>query len=506
MTGPTGRVPISPVPGYSNLRVLARGGYATVYVATQTSIGREVALKIDTRSVEDERDRRRFLREAQAAGRLSAHPNIVPVYDAGVTGDSHPYLIMELCTGGSYAALLKRNGPLEERRVRDIGVKIAGALAAAHSAGILHRDVKPGNILIRAFGEPGLADFGLASMLHSQRYTSLALDALTPAYSAPEVFKADRHPTTAADVYSLGATLYALLTGRPPRWPASGTPSLATVVMLQERPIPDIPDVAEEFVDVLRHSMASDVDDRYDTAEAFRYALESLSLPPPGSTTSLHKYIPESDPSITGSPSLSPGSSSPGAVSPGRVSPHSSGPPSWGAPPSPVVVSGPPSGPSPAVVPPSAATGRMPVPGPLVRGPGYPPAGPPPGPPARPYSGPPVGPPPGAGPVRRPGPPAPPFRTPPPVPPAPTPYPSRPLQPVSSGRPPGGYPLPPPPVGPPSQAYSVTGRPVAPPPPAAGTSFLERFSNVQLVLITAGVVVAAGIVVGAVVAVVFILR
>ncbi|GAA1699316.1 hypothetical protein GCM10009765_55920 [Fodinicola feengrottensis] len=522
MTGPTGRVPISPVPGYSNLRVLARGGYATVYVATQTSIGREVALKIDTRSVEDERDRRRFLREAQAAGRLSAHPNIVPVYDAGVTGDSHPYLIMELCTGGSYAALLKRNGPLEERRVRDIGVKIAGALSAAHSAGILHRDVKPGNILIRAFGEPGLADFGLASMLHSQRYTSLALDALTPAYSAPEVFKAERRPTTAADVYSLGATLYALLTGRPPRWPASGTPSLATVVMLQERPIPDIAEVSAEFVEVLRHSMASDVDERYDTADAFQYALESLSLPPPGSTTSLHKYIPEGEYlpegghpaglSSTGSPSLSPG--------------HTSGSPSWGSPSGPPTggspSSGPPSSgpPSPAAgpVPQSAATGRMPIPGPLVRSPGYPPpAGQAPS--FRPggQSGQP-----GLF-VPSPGPGQPPAR-PPAVPPVPLPpgggsYSGQPgiaqpgiVQPgVSGGGPYGGgqgYPVPPPQVGRPTGPYVVTARPSAGQQPAgqAETTFLSRFSNGQLVLITAGVVVAAGIVIAAVVAVVLILN
>ncbi|WP_163512288.1 serine/threonine-protein kinase [Fodinicola acaciae] len=458
MTGPTGRVPISPVPGYSNLRVLARGGYATVYVATQTSIGREVALKIDTRSVDDERDRRRFLREAQAAGRLSAHPHIVPVYDAGVTGDHHPYLVMELCTGGSFAALLKRQGPLEERRVRDVGVKIARALSAAHSAGILHRDVKPGNILIRAFGEPGLADFGLASMLHSQRYTSLALDALTPAYSAPEVFKADRHPTAAADVYSLGATLYALLTGRPPRWPATGTPSLATVVMLQDRPIPDIDGVAVEFVDVLRHAMASHVDDRYESAEELRYALESLSLPPPGSTTSLHKTSP---------PSAHPPSP---VASPAVVS----GPPS--APPSP--------SPSPVQVPQTAPTGRIPVPGPLVRAPGYP------QPPQQ---------------VRPPQ-----FRTPGPYPPQGPPRvppvpPGPPHRPVSAGGRPGGYPAPPPPVGPPSQPYSVTAHP-APPPPAQSESFLDRFSNGQLILITAGIVVAAGIIVGAIVTAVLIVN
>src|SRR5207244_1368815 len=123
----------SAVPGLSGLSVIARGGYSTVYRAHQDSVGREVALKIDTRSLDDERDRRRFLREAEAAGRMSSHPYIVHVYDAGVTGDNHPYLVMELCTNGSYASRLKHRGPLPVEEVRDVGVKIADALHAAHA-------------------------------------------------------------------------------------------------------------------------------------------------------------------------------------------------------------------------------------------------------------------------------------------------------------------------------------------------------------------------------------
>ncbi|WP_163572086.1 serine/threonine-protein kinase [Fodinicola feengrottensis] len=526
MTGPTGRVPISPVPGYSNLRVLARGGYATVYVATQTSIGREVALKIDTRSVEDERDRRRFLREAQAAGRLSAHPNIVPVYDAGVTGDSHPYLIMELCTGGSYAALLKRNGPLEERRVRDIGVKIAGALSAAHSAGILHRDVKPGNILIRAFGEPGLADFGLASMLHSQRYTSLALDALTPAYSAPEVFKAERRPTTAADVYSLGATLYALLTGSVGRRagrPAGRRPWRPSSCCrnARSRTSRRCPPSSSRCSGIRwRATSTSATTPRTPSSTRWsRCPCHRLARPPPRCTSTSRKA------NICRKAGTRPVSRPPGrrlfrlvtrpvprvgAVLPVRrpvVPPPAVRRPA--APPSPAA------GP----VPQSAATGRMPIPGPLVRSPGYPPpAGQAPsffrpgGQSGQPGLF-----------VPSPGPGQPPAR-PPAVPPVPLPpgggsYSGQPgiaqpgiVQPgVSGGGPYGGgqgYPVPPPQVGRPTGPYVVTARPSAGQQPAgqAETTFLSRFSNGQLVLITAGVVVAAGIVIAAVVAVVLILN
>ena len=148
------------VPGLSGLAVLARGGYATVYRAVQESIGRDVAVKIENRSLDNEHDRRRFMREARAAGRMSSHPHVVDLFDAGVLPDGHPYMIMELCEG-SYADRL-RAGHLHALEVRDIGMKIADALADAHRLGVLHRDVKPANILVSGFGEPALADFGLA--------------------------------------------------------------------------------------------------------------------------------------------------------------------------------------------------------------------------------------------------------------------------------------------------------------------------------------------------------
>jgi serine/threonine protein kinase len=267
----------SPVPGLSDLTVIARGGYSTVYKARQDSVGREVALKIDTRSLDEERDRRRFLREAEAAGRMSGHPNVVNVYDAGVTGDNHPFLVMELCSGGSYASRLKKVGPLGPAEVREVGVKIADALHAAHNAGILHRDVKPGNILINAYGVPGLADFGLAALPDPTRELSVTIEALTPAYAPPEVFRLEK-PTPAGDVYALAASLYALLSGRPPRWPDTGAPSLATMIRLHEEPLPDIPGVPIGLTNVLRQGMAAEPEHRYPTAAAFRDALAAASL------------------------------------------------------------------------------------------------------------------------------------------------------------------------------------------------------------------------------------
>ena len=126
---------------------LARGGLAVVWQARQLPLDRLVAVKVYQREL-DEADRRHFVREAAAAGRLSAHPGIVTTYAAGILPDGRPYLIMELCPGGSLTKWLKPENRPSEERVRQVGLRIADALAAAHASGVLHRDVKPANILI----------------------------------------------------------------------------------------------------------------------------------------------------------------------------------------------------------------------------------------------------------------------------------------------------------------------------------------------------------------------
>jgi len=273
---PPGGQPLPTVPGLADLQVLARGGYATVYRAIQQSVGREVAVKVENRTLDSERDQARFLREARAAGRMSSHPHVVDLFDIGVTADRHPYLIMELCDG-SYAERM-RTSPLDAVEARDVGVKIADALADAHQLGVLHRDVKPANILCSRFGEPALADFGLA-VLAEHRDPSVTMEVLTPAYAAPEMF---RHspPSPAVDVYALCATLYALMRGKPPRWQADRDPSLITLLELFAQPIPELPGVPPELVDVLRRGMANDPGDR-PSAEQVRDELSALSLGAP---------------------------------------------------------------------------------------------------------------------------------------------------------------------------------------------------------------------------------
>jgi serine/threonine protein kinase len=293
------RVTVPTVPGLTGLSVLARGGYATVYRAVQASVGRDVAVKVENRRLESERDQHRFLREARAAGRMSGHPNVIDLFDAGMTASGHPFLIMELCEA-SYADRMKTN-PLSPVEARDVGVKIADALADAHALGVLHRDVKPANLLISRFGEPQLADFGLA-VLAEVRDHSIVLDVLTPAYAPPEMFRYAQ-PSPAADVYALSATLYALMRGRPARWRDEFNPSLLAGGDVFGEPIPDVPGVPPEFMTLLRAGMATD-EHRRPTAVELRDALLALDFDLGGSRSVAPSRRP-----VFGAPSWGPSES-----------------------------------------------------------------------------------------------------------------------------------------------------------------------------------------------------
>ncbi|MFU8873899.1 serine/threonine-protein kinase [Micromonospora sp. SL4-19] len=294
---PPGALRLPIVPGLADLEVFARGGYATVYRATQISVGREVAVKVENRTLDSERDQARFLREARAAGKMSSHPHVVDLFDVGVTVDQHPYLIMELCDG-SYAERM-RTSPLGPLEARDLGVKIADALAHSHAAGVLHRDVKPANILYSHFNPAVLADFGLA-VLAEVRDASVTLEVLTPAYAPPEMFN-HSPPTPAVDVYALCATLYALMYGRPPRWQSERNPSLVTVLEMFQQPIPGLPGVPDELIDVLRLGMSNDPGERPSAVE-LRGMLAALPLDPAAPISGVPYPAPISGGPGTGGP------------------------------------------------------------------------------------------------------------------------------------------------------------------------------------------------------------
>lgn len=311
------------VPGYEVLGILGQGGFGVVYRARQLAVRREVALKIDNRVLASERDRRRFMREVSSAGALSGHPHVADVYDAGVLGDGRPYMVLELCPGGSLADRLRERGPLSPAEVRDIGVRIADALAAAHAAGVLHRDVKPANILVNGYGMVALSDFGLAATGHADGDMSVTRESLTPAFGPPEAFEL-AEPSPAGDVYSLSATLYALLNGRPPRFPESGVVNVAMIMAMHRRPIPEIPGVPPELTAVLRAGMASDIRERVPSAAALRDALAAVpaeALPDHPGTAS--RSGPPTPPGLSPSsrPSAYPGAAA-GPHTPAGPAPH----------------------------------------------------------------------------------------------------------------------------------------------------------------------------------------
>ena len=264
------------IPGLTEWRPFARGGLARVWRARQVSLDRPVAVKVYDTQLNDRGQRRRFLEESAAAGRLSAHPNVVTVHDAGILPDGRPYLLMELYTAGSLARWLKSEDKPSETRVRDLGVRLAGALAAAHAAGVLHRDLKPSNVLVDPYGEPALADFGLAVVHHHQLETGDDPVHATPAYAPPEVLRGQR-ATEAGDVYSLAATLHALLAGRPFRRLSGGPLTKTELLQLAEQPVPPLPQVGWHLVGVLAGALDADPAAR-PTAAAFRDQLAALDL------------------------------------------------------------------------------------------------------------------------------------------------------------------------------------------------------------------------------------
>jgi WD40 repeat protein len=256
---------------------LGRGGMGVVYEAEDPLLERRVALKLLAPALADcPAAAQRFVREARAAARLG-HPNVVAVHEVGDHGGT-PYLVMELVPGGSAQALLDARGRLGWREATRLAADACRGLAAAHAAGLIHRDLKPSNLMLGRDGAVKLADFGLAKAL-DQATLSPATDRQvlgTPHYMSPEQCRSE--PLDArGDVYALGATYYALLTGAPPFTEGS---ALAVMFAQCARPLPDpraaCPDIPEPCAAVLSRAMAKEPSQRYPSAAALLADLEAL--------------------------------------------------------------------------------------------------------------------------------------------------------------------------------------------------------------------------------------
>jgi serine/threonine protein kinase len=236
-------------------RRLGHGAMASVYLARDSELDRPVAVKLLAENVAaDEGLRERFVREARLAARLS-HPNVVSIFDAGADED-RPFIVMEYVEGETLAELLAGRGLLPPDEARQLALQACRGLAHAHDAGLIHRDVKPQNLLLRTDGTLKIADFGIARAAEGTALTQAGTVLGTAAYLSPEQALGEE-VTAATDIYSLGAVLYELLTGNPPLEPES----LADLAEKQRRPsiVPVrelAPDVRRDLEDIVMRCLA----------------------------------------------------------------------------------------------------------------------------------------------------------------------------------------------------------------------------------------------------------
>jgi serine/threonine-protein kinase PknK len=276
-------VEVPRIAGYERLERIGTGGYSTVYRAYQRRYDREVAVKVLRVAPLDQRAQHRFERECAMTGRLTGHPHVVTALDSGTTEGGSPFLTTDYFPGGSLADHVERLGPLDVETTLSTGVKIAGALETAHRAGVLHRDVKPQNILISAFGEPALGDFGISVLTAGGSGGSMVSNALTPAHAPPELLGGEP-AQPGSDVYSLASTLYAMLAGRAPfvgGQEGGGEEGLVTLIarIVNEPPPPiDRVDVPAPVQAVLSTALAKHVADRYGTPRAFGEAMQDAQV------------------------------------------------------------------------------------------------------------------------------------------------------------------------------------------------------------------------------------
>jgi tRNA A-37 threonylcarbamoyl transferase component Bud32 len=222
---------------YRLLETIGRGGMGVVWLAHDDLLDRPVAVKeVIHRAMSDEERvafNRRTIREARAAGRLD-HPSVVVVHDV-IEEDGRPWIVMQLVRSRSLGEVVRTGGPLDPRAVAEIGTQVLDALRAAHASGVLHRDVKPENVLLTEGGRVVLTDFGIATMPEETALTTTGNLSGTPAFMAPERLQG-RPAAPESDLWSLGATLYAAVEGRPPFDRGAPVPTMAAV--LNDRPDP----------------------------------------------------------------------------------------------------------------------------------------------------------------------------------------------------------------------------------------------------------------------------
>jgi serine/threonine protein kinase len=276
---------------YSSPEAIGRGGMGEIFRATDTTLGRAVAIKVlDQRYAEDASVRERFTREALAVARLSGNPNIVTIYDVGEYRE-RPYIVMEYLGGGSLQDRIK-GGPIPPGQALQWLEQAAAALDAAHRDGVIHRDVKPANLLLDRYGRMHVADFGIASAAGLDSLTQTGTVLGTASYLSPEQAKGER-TTPASDLYSLAVVAFELLTGRRPYEGDSVAAEAAAHVTGDVPSVCDVnPEMPCELDPVFARALAKDPSRRYGSAAEFVAALRASIEEAAGATSSIRVTPP----------------------------------------------------------------------------------------------------------------------------------------------------------------------------------------------------------------------
>lgn len=271
------RLPSAPpvLGGFTYVRPLGTGGFADVFLFEQNLPRRPVAVKVLLKDIVDEGLLRMFNAEADVMARLSSHPSILTVYEASISADGRPYLVMEYCPTSLTTRYRRESIPVAE--VLQLGIKIASALETAHRSGLLHRDIKPSNILVTTFGAPVLSDFGIAAAV-SGRTGADEVFAMSVPWSAPEIVDERMPGSIPAEVWSLGATVYSLLAGHSPfERPGSGQNSREQLKTRIRRAVytpVGRADVSPRLEAALARAMSKDPAARHTSAAEFAYDLQ----------------------------------------------------------------------------------------------------------------------------------------------------------------------------------------------------------------------------------------
>ncbi len=259
---------------YRLVELLGQGGMATIFRALDTQLGRDVAVKLlRSEYLRDPDFSSRFRSEAQNAASLN-HPNVVSVYDYG-EDPSGPYIVMEVVDGEDLATILRRNGSLPPNQATRIAAAVARALAAAHARGIVHRDVKPGNVLIGRDGRVKVVDFGIARAIAEAQMTLPGTTLGSVHYFSPEQARGET-ATPESDIYALGIVLYEMLTGGRP-WEGDSAAGVALARLTGPAPDPALarPSLAPDLAAITRRALAPLPIDRFASASAMADALEA---------------------------------------------------------------------------------------------------------------------------------------------------------------------------------------------------------------------------------------